>query len=58
MTVEEAAAFLRIGRNQLYEAVGRGEVPHGRIGKTIRMSRSALVRWLNRSCEPAVKGHR
>ena len=53
LTVEEAADFLRIGRNQLYEAVGRGDLPHGRIGKTIRLSRSALVRWLAGSCGAA-----
>jgi excisionase family DNA binding protein len=42
MTVEEGAAFLRIGRNALYDAIGRGEVPHRRIGKAIRLSRAAL----------------
>ena len=46
LTVDEAAEFLRIGRNALYEAVGRNEVPHRRIGKNIRLSRAALVRWL------------
>jgi excisionase family DNA binding protein len=53
MTVEEAAKFLRVGRNQLYTAIMRGEIPHGRIGKTIRLTRSGLVRWLNRSCDLA-----
>jgi excisionase family DNA binding protein len=46
MTVDEAAEFLRIGRNQLYEAIGRGDVPALRIGRTIRLSRRALVRVL------------
>jgi excisionase family DNA binding protein len=45
MTVEEEAAFLRIGRNALYDAIGRGEVPHRRLGKTIRLSRAGLMRW-------------
>jgi excisionase family DNA binding protein len=53
MTVEEAAVFLRIGRNALYDAIGRGDVPHRRIGKTIRLSRLALVQWLGRSCGAA-----
>jgi len=53
MTVDEAAVFLRIGRNALYDAIGRGDVPHRRIGKTIRLSRSALVQWLGRSCGAA-----
>lgn len=46
MTVEEGAKFLRVGRNQLYDAIGRGDVPHRRIGKTIRLSRTVLARWL------------
>jgi excisionase family DNA binding protein len=53
MTVDEAAVFLRIGRNALYDAIGRGDVPHRRIGKTIRLSRAALVQWLGRSCGAA-----
>jgi excisionase family DNA binding protein len=59
LTVDEAARFLRIGRNQLYVAIGAGKVPHRRIGRTIRLSRDALVRWLNGSCGVALtKGHR
>jgi excisionase family DNA binding protein len=53
LTVDEVAVFFRIGRNALYDAIGRGDVPHRRIGKTIRLSRSALVRWLGRSCGAA-----
>jgi len=53
LTVVEAAKFLRIGRNQLYDAIGRGEVPHLRIGRTIRVLRSALKRCLERSCGAA-----
>ena len=47
LTVEEGAAFLRISRTALYDAIGRGEVPHRRIGRQIRLHRSALVRWLS-----------
>ena len=46
LTVEEGAALLRIGRNALYDAIGRCEVPHRRIGKSIRLSRAVLLRWL------------
>jgi excisionase family DNA binding protein len=53
LTVVEAARVLRVGRNQLYEAIGRGDVPHLRIGRTIRLSRSVLVRCLSRSCGAA-----
>jgi len=54
LDVREAAQLLKIGRNALYEAVGRGEVPHRRIGRTIRFSRDALLEWLA-SCQ-AQKG--
>jgi len=57
LDVEQAAEFLKVGRNALYDAIGRGDVPHRRIGKTIRLSRSQLVRWLAGSCEVAGKGH-
>ena len=43
LTVDEAAELLRIGRNQLYDAIGRNEIPHLRIGRTIRLSRRALL---------------
>jgi excisionase family DNA binding protein len=46
LTVEQAAKFLRLGRNAVYDAIGRGEIPHRRIGRAIRLSRAALVRWL------------
>jgi len=56
LTVEQAAEFLKVGRNALYDAIGRGDVPHRRIGKTIRLSRYQLVRWLAGSCEVSAKG--
>lgn len=49
LTVVEAAKFLRLGRNAVYDALGRGEIPHRRVGRAIRLSRQALVRWLS-SC--------
>jgi excisionase family DNA binding protein len=53
LTVEQAAKFLRLGRNAVYDAIGRGEIPHRRIGRAIRLSRAALVRWLAGSCGAA-----
>ncbi len=46
LTVPEAAKVLRIGRNALYDAIGRGEVPHWRIGKSIRLSRAVIMQRL------------
>lgn len=47
LTVDEVAALLKVGRNAVYEAVGRNEIPHRRIGKQIRFSRRALVSWFD-----------
>jgi excisionase family DNA binding protein len=49
LTVREAAAVLRVGRNQLYQAVGRGELRSVRIGRSIRIPKQALLDLLARS---------
>ena len=46
LDVEETARLLRVGRNTIYELVGRNEIPHRRLGKQIRFSRDALMSWL------------
>jgi excisionase family DNA binding protein len=43
LTVKEVAAILRVGRNQLYQAVARGEVRAVRIGRTIRIPKTVLL---------------
>jgi excisionase family DNA binding protein len=43
LTAHEAAAILRVGRNQLYQAVARGELGAVRIGRTIRIPKHALL---------------
>jgi excisionase family DNA binding protein len=45
-TVVEAAKRLRIGRNQAYEAVHRGEIPVIKIGKRLLVPTGALDRLL------------
>jgi excisionase family DNA binding protein len=46
LKVGEAAAILRVGRNQLYEAIARGELRAVRIGRTIRIPKAALADFL------------
>jgi excisionase family DNA binding protein len=43
LTVREAAAILRVGRNQLYQAIARGELGAVRIGRSIRIPKHALL---------------
>jgi excisionase family DNA binding protein len=42
LTVAEAAAALRIGRNQAYAAVRRGQIPAVRIGRRLLVPRRAI----------------
>lgn len=58
MNVAEVAAFLRVGRNKVYALVASNKIPYVSVGKHLRFSRSALVRWLS-SCgqQVAKKGH-
>ena len=46
LDVEEVAELLRVGRNTIYELVARNEIPHRRLLKSIRFSRSAVMAWL------------
>jgi excisionase family DNA binding protein len=43
LTAREAAAILRVGRNQLYQAIGRGELRAVRIGRSLRIPKQALL---------------
>jgi excisionase family DNA binding protein len=47
LDVTEAARLMRVGRNTVYELVGRNQIPHRRLGKQIRFSRAAIMRWLD-----------
>lgn len=49
MTVDEAAAFLGVDRNTVYEYTTRGVIPHQRLGKRILLRRGALIAWLDAS---------
>ena len=46
LTVDEAAAALRIGRGTAYDAVRRGEIPVVRIGRRLLVPRAALAGML------------
>jgi excisionase family DNA binding protein len=52
LTIPEAAKVLGIGRNQGYEAAGRGEIPTIKIGKRLLVPRAALERLLSGQPQP------
>jgi excisionase family DNA binding protein len=56
LTAPEAAAILRVGRNQLYQAVARGELGAVRIGRSIRIPKHALLDLLTSANWPTASG--
>lgn len=46
LKVPEVAEELRIARSRAYELVADGEIPAVRIGRSVRVSRKELDRWL------------
>jgi excisionase family DNA binding protein len=54
LKVSEVAEFLQIGRTRAYELVGSGEIPSVRIGRSVRVSRRELERWLEARRQPEV----
>ncbi len=49
LRVREAAEVTGIEKWRLYEIIKRGEGPaHMRVGRTIRISETALVEWIER----------
>ncbi len=46
MTVPQLATLLKVGRNAAYDLVNSGEIKTIRIGKSIRISRNAVLDYL------------
>lgn len=46
LKVPEVAELLRVARSRAYELVADGEIPAVRIGRSVRVSRKELDRWL------------
>ncbi len=46
LKVPEVAEVLRIARSRAYELVADGKIPSVRIGRSVRVSRRELERWL------------
>jgi excisionase family DNA binding protein len=46
LKVPEVAEILRIARSRAYELVAEGQIPAVRIGRSVRVPRDELDRWL------------
>ena len=56
LTVAEAAELLRVHPNHVYELIRRGELPHVRLGRVIRLPRHRLEQWIEDECGASVGG--
>jgi excisionase family DNA binding protein len=52
LTVEEWRTFMRIGRSSAYDLIRRGLVPAIRWGRTVRISREVVMRFVDREGQP------
>ena len=50
LTVSEAAKLLRVHPNPVYELIRRGELPHVKLGRVIRLPRHRLHQWIEGQC--------
>ncbi len=48
LKVPEVAEILRIARSRAYEMVAEGKIPSVRIGRSVRVNRKELDRWLEK----------
>ena len=51
LRVDEAAKLLGIGRSKTYQLIARGELPHMRVGGSVRVPVEALRDWIRRRTE-------
>ena len=45
LTIDEAAALIRVPKSWLYERTRTNTVPHVKLGKYLRFDREELVTW-------------
>ena len=48
LTVADAAQWMQISKNKVYDLVARGELPCFRVGRVIRIFRDELIACLRR----------
>lgn len=54
LTAEEVAELLRLAVSTIYDLARTGRLPHLRIGRALRFSRSDLEAHLAERCRPRV----
>ncbi len=54
LIVEDVARVLRCGRNAIYELVASGSLRSAKIGRSIRIPKTALIEFLDNGSDPTV----
>jgi excisionase family DNA binding protein len=55
LKVPEVARIIRVARSRAYELVAEGEIPSVRIGRSVRVSRRELDKWLEEQRHPSAR---
>ena len=48
LTIPQVAEYLQISKAKLYLMVQRGEIPHLKLNRNVRIRRSDLEKWLEK----------
>ncbi len=51
LTVSETAAYLKLSKSKVYLMVQRKEIPHIKMGKSVRIRTSDLINWIEKQVE-------
>jgi excisionase family DNA binding protein len=54
MTIEEIAAYLRVGKKTIYRLLKRGKIPATKVGRQWRFNKASIDEWLRK--KPAGTG--
>lgn len=49
LTIKDLKEILGIGKNQTYNLINNGTIPHFRVGKNIKVSKANLIKFLQSS---------
>jgi excisionase family DNA binding protein len=56
LTAEECRTYLALSRGGMYDLLRRGEIPHRRFGRVIRIPKTALVDGLSPVTPSSMEG--
>jgi excisionase family DNA binding protein len=56
LTVQEAADYLGYAKGTVYQKVSKGEIPHVKLGRSVRFRRRDLDAWADLHAVPPQSG--